>query len=88
MEAALGAHQKSTFLKRHVVKKAGLRLAVTFHHPTRDQEGVLVIEPGDTLTRSSGKRDLHQELSGAGTVGGHAIGMTSTAPGAVVHRIR
>ena len=73
MEAALGAHQKSTFLKRHMVKQAGLGLAVTFHHPKRDQEGVLVKEPGDTLTLSTGKKDLHQELSGAGTVGGHPI---------------
>ena len=65
-----------------------MRLAVTFHHPQRDQEGALAIEPGDSLTRSTGKTDLHQEHSGAGTVGGHAIGMTSTAPGAVVHRNR
>ena len=89
MVAALGALLKSTFPTRNAVKiKAGLRLAVTFHHQVRDREGVLAIEPGVTQTLSTGVKDLHQELSGAGTVGDHVIGMTSTAPGAVVHRIR
>ena len=82
VEAALGAHQRSTYLRKHVVKK------VTFHHPQRDQEGALAIEPGDALTRSTGKTDLHQERSGACTVEGHAIGMTSTALGADVNRSR
>ena len=54
----------------------------------RDQEGVLAIEPGVTLTHTTGRRDLHQGCSGAGTVGDHAIGMTSTAPGADVNRSR
>ena len=87
--SALGALLKSTFPTRYVVKiKAGLRLAVSFHHQVKDREGVLAIEPGVTQTLSTGVKDLHHELSGAGTLGDHAIAMTSTASGAVVHRIR
>ena len=81
MEAALGALLRSTYLKRHVIKK-------TFHHPRRDLEGVLAIEPGFTLTRIKGRRDLHEGCSGAGTVGDHAIGITSTASGADSNRSR
>ena len=89
MVAALGALPKSTFPTRNVVKiKAGLRLAVTFHHQVKDREGVLVIEPGVTQTLSTGVKDLHQELSSAGIVGKHVIAMTTIAPGAVVLKIR
>ena len=71
-----------------VKTKAGLRLAVTILRQVKDLEGVLAIEPGVTLTRTTGRRDLNQGCSGAGTVGDHAIGVTSTSPGADVNRNR
>ena len=74
-------------LPLHVVKIiAGPRFAVTILHPIRDLGGP--IGPGVTQTRSTGKKDLHQELSGAGIVGKRVIAMTTIAPGAVVLKIR
>ena len=72
----------------HVVKMiAGLRLAVTILHQVRDLKGGL-IGPGVTQTLSTGEKDLHLELSGAGIVGKRVIVMTTIAPGAVVLKIR
>ena len=77
------------FLPLHVVKtKAGPRIAVTILHQTRDLKGGLVIEPEVTQALSTGKKDLHLELSGAGIVGKCVIAMTTFAPGAVVLKIR
>ena len=84
VEAALGALQRRTYPRRNVVNNK------SFHHPQNDLEGAL-IELGATFTptRTTGREiGLHQGCSGAGTVGDHAIGMTSTAPGADVHRNR
>ena len=87
--AALGAHLKSTFPTRNVVKiKAGLRLAVTFHHLVKDREGALEVEPGATQTLSTSVKDLHQKLSDADIVGKHVIAMTTFVMDVVVYRIR
>ena len=83
--AVLGASTSS--LLQYVVKIiAGLRIAVTILPQTKDLGGP--IGPGVTQTRSTGKKDLHLERSGAGIVGKQSIAMTTIAPGAVVLKIR
>ena len=75
------------FLPLHVVKTiAGPRIAVTILHLTRDLEGPIGL--GVTQTRSTGEKDLHQEHSGADSVGKQSIAMTTTVPGAVALKIR
>ena len=75
------------FLPQYVVKIiAGPRFAVTILHQIRDLRGL--IGPGVTQTRSTGVKDLHLELSGAGIVGKRVIAMNTIAPGAVVLKIR
>ena len=84
--AVLGA-LISSLQNQYVVKIiAGLRIAVTILHQVKDLGGP--IGPGVTLTRSTGEKDLHLELSGAGIVGKRVIVMTTIAPGAVVLKIR
>ena len=83
MEVALGAQGRITYPTRHVV------INKSFHHPTKNLEGALVIEPGEasTPTRTTGREiGLHQGCSGAGTVTDHATGMIATALGAVAKR--
>ena len=88
MVAVLGA-QVSTLQHQYVVNIIAVpRLAVTILRQTRDLKVGLVIEPGVTQTLSTGKKDLHLELSGAGIVGKRVIVMTTIAPGAVVLKIR
>ena len=83
--AVLGA--LTSPLHQYVVKIiAGLRIAVTILHQVKDQGGP--IGPGVTLTSSTGEKDLHLELSGAGIVGKRVIVMTTITPGAVVLKIR
>ena len=83
--AVLGAPTSS--LLHYVVKiTAGARIAVTILHQTKDLGGPT--GPGVTLTRSTGEKDLHLELSGAGIVGKRVIVMTTIALGVVVLKIR
>ena len=83
MVAVLGA-QVSTLQHQYVVNIIAVpRLAVTILRQTRDLKVGLVIEPGVTQTLSTGKKDLHLELSGAGIVGKHVMAMTTFTPGAV-----
>ena len=84
--AVLGA-LISSLQHQHMIKITGPRLAVTILHQVRDLKGGL-IGPGVTQTLSTGKKDLHLELSGAGIVGKRVIVMTTIAPGAVVLKIR
>ena len=84
MVAAVGA-QKRTLQHLYVVSiVAGPRYAVTILLQVKYLKGELAIDPGDTQTLTTVKKDLHQEHSGAGIVGEHAIAMTTFAPGAVV----
>ena len=83
MEAAPGEQGRSTYPTSHVV------INKSFHHPTKNLEGALVIEPGEasTQTRTTGREiGLHQGCSGAGTVTDHVTAMIATAPGAVANR--
>ena len=85
MVAILGALMISTLHNQHVINKiAGALNAVTILLHLKDLKGGRAIDPGDTRTLSSGKRYLHQEPSGAGTVGKRVIAMTAFASGAVV----
>ena len=91
MVAALGAHLKSTFQNRHVIKAiAGPLHTVNILLQQKDQKGDQAIDPGKTLqkTRSTGKKDLHREPSGAGIVGKHVIVMTTFALGAGAFKIK
>ena len=85
VEEALGAQERITYQRRNVV------ISKSFHYPLKDLEGAPTEELGaiSTPTRTTGREiGLHQGCSGAGTVGDHAIGMTSTSPGADVNRSR
>ena len=83
--AVLGAPTIS--LLQYVVKiTAGPRIAVTILHLTRDPGGPIGL--GVTQTRSTGRKDLHQEHSGADSVGKQSIAMTTTVPGAAALKIR
>ena len=53
----------------------------------RDLKGGLAIDPGDTRTLTTGKKDLNLGHSGASIVGKREIAMTIIAPGVVVHKI-
>ena len=54
------------------------------------KEDQAIDHKGETLqeTRSTGKKDLHQEPSGAGIVGKRVIDMTTFAPGAEALNIK
>ena len=54
---------------------------MTILHQTRVLGGPKGL--GVTQTHSTGEKDLHQEHSGAGSVGKQSIAMTTTVPGAV-----
>ena len=59
---------------------------MTILHQVKDLQGP--IGPGVTLTCSTGEKDLHMKLSGAGIVGKRVIVMTIIAPCAVVLKIK
>ena len=57
------------------------------HHPPSKRSKGGLIGPGVTQTLSTGEKDLHLELSGAGIVGKHVIVMTTIAPAVVVLKL-
>ena len=72
---------KSTLQHQYLVNIiAGPLHTVTILLHLKYLKGGRAIDPGDTRTLSTGKRDLHQKPSGAGTVGKRVITMTTFAP--------